>query len=101
MGFCVCVMLVPKSGSDTVSLKATPHAAGYTDAPLDTMLTRSVFIRGLQPEGSLSTSAWLSGLEEGWNGNIMVFTLPPEIAADPLKAATGSLNLARLVKLLR
>ena len=94
-------MLAPKSGSDTMSLKAIPPAAGYTDAPLDTMLTQSVFMGSLQPEGGLSTSAWLSGLEEGWNGNIMVFTLPPELAADPLKAAAGSLNLARLVKLLR
>ena len=55
----------------------------------------------LKSEGSLGTSAWQSMLCEWWDGNLVVFTLPREVAANRLQAATASMNLARVVKLLR
>ncbi|KAA6426290.1 MAG: hypothetical protein FRX49_03401 [Trebouxia sp. A1-2] len=75
--------------------------AGYTDTPLNSMLMRSVFMGTLKSEGSLGTSAWQSALREWWDGNLVVFTLPGEVAANCLQAATASMNLARVVKLLR
>jgi len=62
---------------------------------------RSIFMETLRSEGSLSTSAWQSTLCEWWDGNLVVFTLPHEVAANRLQAATASVNLARVVKLLR
>jgi len=75
--------------------------AGYTDTPLNSMLMRSVFMGTLKSEGSLNTPAWQSRLCEWWDGNLVVFTLPREVAANCLQAATASMNLARVVKLLR
>ncbi|KAL0020687.1 hypothetical protein WJX77_000534 [Trebouxia sp. C0004] len=75
--------------------------AGYTDTPLNSMLMPSVFMGTLKSERSLSTSAWQSSLCEWWDGNLVVFTLPQEVAANCLQAATASMNLARVIKLLR
>ncbi|DBA99347.1 TPA: hypothetical protein ACH3X3_011948 [Trebouxia sp. C0006] len=65
------------------------------------MLMRSVFMGTLKSEGSLSTPAWQSTLCEWWDGNLVLFTLPQQVAANRLQATTASFNLARVVKLLR
>lgn len=75
--------------------------AGYKDIPLNSMMMRSVFMGTLQSEGSLSSSAWQSTLREWWDGNLVVFTLPQEVAANCLQAATASVELAHVIKLLR
>lgn len=70
---------------------------------------RSLFVGGRHPEEDLSTQAWQSGLCERWGGNLVVFTLPPELSGDPLQGGLAQMEgkvlaqtkLARLAKLLR
>jgi len=105
----LCLLLHGSSDTDCVQLhhivllcySTLLCNAGYTDTPLNSMLMRSVFMGTLKSEGSLSTPAWQSTLCEWWDGNLVLFTLSQQVAANRLQAATASVNLARVVKLLR
>ena len=75
------------------------------DKPLGSILpSRSEFVGGLLPESSLSGPEWEASIRDTWDGNFLVFTLPPipEPSDGPPQAQLrGQIELTRLVKLLR
>ena len=79
----------------------TSHA-GYSDIPVSDLFEASQFAGRLNPEDALSSESWHRfRLSEKWQGSVIVFTLPADVAGDPLQAGLARIKFARLVQLLR
>ena len=66
------------------------------------VLQPRLFVQKVQPQEKLGYSSWLNRRKEWWDGKLLVFTLPQQLAeGNNLAAVQAQLGLTRLTSMLR